>query len=140
MRDASVRRWSRLHAIVYRATGGLVGRRLVANPMLLLTTRGSRSGEEHTVPLLYLEDGSRLVVIASYGGRPHHPAWYRNLVKTPRVRVQIGGKRREMKARTATAKERALWWPTVLDAYDGYRTYQSRTDREIPVVFLDPVE
>jgi deazaflavin-dependent oxidoreductase (nitroreductase family) len=129
-----------LHAIVYRATGGLVGRRLVANPMLLLTTRGSRSGEEHTVPLLYLEDGSRLVVIASYGGRPHHPAWYRNLVKTPRVRVQIGGKRREMKARTATAKERALWWPTVLDAYDGYRTYQSRTDREIPVVFLDPVE
>jgi deazaflavin-dependent oxidoreductase (nitroreductase family) len=129
-----------LHAIVYRATGGLVGRRLVANPMLLLTTRGSRSGEEHTVPLLYLEDESRLVVIASYGGRPHHPAWYRNLVKTPRVRVQIGGKRREMKARTATAKERALWWPTVLDAYDGYRTYQSRTDREIPVVFLDPVE
>ncbi len=140
MRDASVRRWSRLHAIVYRATGGLVGRRLVANPMLLLTTRGSRSGEEHTVPLLYLEDGSRLVVIASYGGRPHHPDWYRNLVTTPRVRVQIGGERREMKARTATAEERALWWPRVLDAYDGYRTYQSRTEREIPIVFLEPVE
>jgi F420H(2)-dependent quinone reductase len=140
MRNASVRRWSRIHAIVYRATGGLVGRRLVANPMLLLTTRGSRSGREHTVPLLYLEDGARVIVIASYGGRPHHPAWYRNLVATPRVRVQIGSERREMKARTATAEERALWWPRVLAAYDGYRTYQSRTDREIPVVFLEPVE
>ena len=140
MRDASVRRWSRLHAILYRATGGIVGRRLVANPMLLLTTRGHRSGEEHTVPLLYLEDGPRVVVIASYGGRPHHPAWYRNLVTTPRVRVQIGGARREMTARTATTEERALWWPRALEAYDGYRAYQSRTDREIPVVFLEPVE
>jgi len=140
MRDASVRRWSRLHAIVYRATGGMVGRRLVANPMLLLTTRGHRSGEEHTVPLLYLDDPPRLVVIASYGGRPHHPAWYRNLVTTPRVRVQIGREQREMRARTAMAEERALWWPRVLDAYDGYRAYQSRTDREIPVVFLEPVE
>jgi F420H(2)-dependent quinone reductase len=140
MRDASVRRWSRLHAIVYRATGGMVGRRLVANPMLLLTTRGHRSGEEHTVPLLYLEDPPRLVVIASYGGRPDHPTWYRNLVTTPRVRVQIGREQREMRARTATAEERALWWPRVLAAYDGYRAYQSRTDREIPVVFLEPVE
>jgi F420H(2)-dependent quinone reductase len=140
MRDASVRRWSRLHAIVYQATGGMVGRRLVANPMLLLTTRGHRSGEEHTVPLLYLADPPRLVIIASYGGRPDHPAWYRNLVTTPRVRVQIGRARREMMARTATAEERALWWPRVLDAYDGYRAYQSRTDREIPVVFLEPVE
>jgi F420H(2)-dependent quinone reductase len=140
MRDASVRRWSRLHAILYRATGGIVGRRLVANQMLLLTTRGHRSGEEHTVPLLYLEDPPRLVIIASYGGRPDHPAWYRNLLATPRVRVQIGRARREMMARTATAEERALWWPKVLDAYDGYRAYQSRTDREIPVVFLEPVE
>jgi F420H(2)-dependent quinone reductase len=140
MRDASVRRWSRLHAIVYRATGGIVGRRLVANPMLLLTTRGHRSGEEHTVPLLYLEDPPRVVVIASYGGRPDHPAWYQNLVKTPRVRIQVGRARREMRARTATAEERALWWPRVLDAYDGYRAYQSRTDREIPLVFLEPLE
>jgi F420H(2)-dependent quinone reductase len=92
------------------------------------------------VPLLYLEDPPRVVVIASYGGRPGHPAWYRNLVAAPRVRVQIGGARREMTARTATTDERALWWPRVVAAYDGYRAYQSRTDREIPVVFLEPVE
>lgn len=140
MRDASVRRWSRLHARLYRASGGIVGRRLVANPMLLLTTWGHRSGEQHTVPLLYLEDSPRVVVIASYGGRPDHPDWYRNLVATPRVKVQIGGARREMTARTATAEERALWWPRVLAAYEGYRDYESRTEREIPVVFLEPVQ
>lgn len=113
---------------------------MVSNPMLLLTTRGHRSGREHIVPLLYLEDPPRLVVIASYGGRPDHPAWYRNLVAAPRVRVQIGGARREMMARTATTDERASWWPRVVAAYDGYRAYQSRTDREIPLVFLEPVE
>jgi deazaflavin-dependent oxidoreductase (nitroreductase family) len=140
MRDGSVKRWSRVHTRLYRASRGILGRRLVDNPMLLLTTRGHRSGQEHTVPLLYLEDPPRLVIIASYGGRRTHPAWYRNLVATPRVRVQIGGRRQEMTARTATAEERALWWPRVVAAYDGYRDYQSRTDREIPIVFLEPVE
>ena len=92
------------------------------------------------MPLLYLEDPPRIVVIASYGGRPEHPAWYRNLVASPRVRVQIGGRRQEMMARTATMDERAFWWPRVVSAYDGYRAYQSRTDRQIPIVFLEPVE
>jgi deazaflavin-dependent oxidoreductase (nitroreductase family) len=90
------------------------------------------------VPLLYLEDGERLVVIASYGGRPEHPAWYDNLVAEPEVEVQIERTKRQMVARTATREERTVWWPRIERAYDGYSVYQSRTDRVIPVVFLEP--
>lgn len=140
MKDSSVRRWSRVHRHLYRGSGGIIGRRLVSNPMLLLTTRGHRTGAEHTVPLLYLDDSPRLVVVASYGGRPRNPTWYDNLVARPEVTVQIGNRRRTMRARTANTQERAVWWPRILAAYDGYRQYQERTEREIPVVFLEPVD
>src|SRR5918994_5462186 len=79
MRDATARRLSRLHVLVYRLTGGRIGRRLVNNDMLLLTTCGARTGRKHTVPLLYLRDGETLVVIASWGGRPKNPHWFTNL-------------------------------------------------------------
>lgn len=138
MRDASVRRWSAFHRLVYRLTGGLVGRRLADNDVLLLTTRGHVTGRRHTVPLLYLRDGERLVVIASYGGRAHHPTWYRNLVDQPSVEVQVEGVSVPMTARPATGTERSEWWPRVVAAYEGYATYQARTDRVIPVVFLEP--
>jgi F420H(2)-dependent quinone reductase len=119
-------------------THGRLGKRLVDNDMLLLTTSGRATGEPHTVPLLYLRDGDRLVVIASYGGRNHHPDWYLNLELKPGVCVELPGTRRRMFARTASSNERAHWWPRIVDAYDGYAVYQSRTQREIPVVFLDP--
>jgi F420H(2)-dependent quinone reductase len=138
VRDSTARRLSRLHVLLYRFTGGTVGRRLVRNDMLLLTTRGSGSGKPHTVPLLYLRDGASLVVIASWGGRTHNPDWYRNLEFDPRAVVQVRWKRWPVQARTATDGERARWWPRIVAAYPGYRTYQSRTDRVIPVVFLDP--
>jgi F420H(2)-dependent quinone reductase len=138
MRSATARRLSRIHAGLYRATGGRIGRRLVDNDMLLLTTTGRRSGRPHTVPLLYLADGDRLVVIASWGGKPDHPHWYHNLVAEPRAVVQIRSRRFPVVAQTAGATERAAWWPRVVAAYDGYADYQERTDREIPVVFLDP--
>lgn len=105
--------------------------------MLLLTTKGRVTGEDHTVPLLYLRDGDRLVVVASYGGRPRHPAWYRNLVAEPSVRVQVNDTRMSMVARTATPEERSGWWPEIVEAYDDYSTYQSRTERQIPIVFLE---
>lgn len=126
--------------MLYRATGGILGRRLVNNDMLLLTTRGHVSGEEHTVPLLFLRDGQSLVLIASYGGRPQNPTWYENLTADPRVEVQLGPHRQTMVARTADADERSRWWPKVVAAYDGYAEYQSRTEREIPIVFLEPVD
>ena len=138
MRDSTARRLSRLHSFVFGVTRGRIGRRLVNNDMLLLTTTGRISGKRHTVPLLYLEDGATLAVIASWGGRDHHPHWYLNLVERPGVVVNVNGRRREAVARTAEADERVAWWPRIVEAYDGYREYQSRTDREIPVVLLEP--
>ena len=138
MRDVTARRLSRLHIAIYRMTGGLLGRRLVRNDMLLLTTTGSRTGRRHTVPLLHLRDGDTMVVIASWGGRPNHPQWYTNLLAHPQAVVQVGRRRWPVRARTATAQERAGWWPRVLATYKGYSLYESNTDRVIPVVFLEP--
>ncbi|MGB5565923.1 MAG: nitroreductase family deazaflavin-dependent oxidoreductase [Acidimicrobiia bacterium] len=138
MRDRTAKHLSTLHQLMYRSTRGMVGRRLVDNDMCLLSTTGRLSGKIHTVPLLYLRDGDRLVVIASWGGRDHHPDWYVNLRAKPLANVQVLGDRWEVEAITADAEERAIWWPRVVDAYDGYATYESRTDREIPVVFLEP--
>lgn len=128
-----------MHTAIYRLTRGRIGRRLVGNDMLLLTTRGRRSGRAHTVPLLYLRDGQQLVVIASWGGRDDHPDWYENLVAHPVVRVQVEGEQRTMVAETATPERRRVLWKRVLAAYDGYRLYQDRTNREIPVVVLSAV-
>ena len=108
--------------------------------MLILTTTGRRSGRPHEVPLLYLRDGDNLVVIASYGGRPNYPDWYLNLMARPEAEVQINGRRQAVRARVASSEERSVWWPRVVDAYEGYSEYQSRTNRIIPVVFLDPVQ
>jgi deazaflavin-dependent oxidoreductase (nitroreductase family) len=108
--------------------------------MLLLTTTGRRTGKPHTVPLLYLRDGDQVVVIASWGGRDNDPEWYKNLVVEPTVHVQIEGERQAMQAATAGAERRSALWSRVLEAYDGYGIYQSRTDRVIPVVLLTPTE
>ena len=135
---STVRNLSRAHRLLYRWTGGRLGRRLVDNDMILLTTTGARTGSEHTVPLLALRDGRSLVVIASYGGRHHHPDWFHNLVARPAARVQDGGERFDVIARVAGDAERDHWWPRAVEAYDGYRGYQELTDREIPVVVLDP--
>lgn len=138
MRDVTARRLSRLHRALYRLTRGVVGRRLVDNDMLLLTTWGAKTGRRHTVPLLYLRDGDTFVVIASWGGRLQHPDWYLNLQAHPEAIVQVRSEHWQVRARTATPDERDIWWPRVLDAYKGYRVYQSHTDRVIPVVFLTP--
>jgi deazaflavin-dependent oxidoreductase (nitroreductase family) len=124
--------------MLYRGTRGTVGRRLVNNDMCLLSTTGRRSGSIHTVPLLYLRDGDRIVVVASWGGRDHHPDWYLNLLANPRATVQVLSDRWVVEAGTATAEEREVWWPRIVGAYGGYATYAERTDREIPVVLLDP--
>ena len=138
VKDAQVRRGSQFHRWIYQTTRGRVGRRLVSNDMLLLTTMGRRSGQQHTVPLLFLRAGSQLVVFASYGGRDRHPEWYLNLVAEPEVGVQVSGDRFPARARTADHAERSTWWPRAIAAYPDYASYQTRTDREIPVVFLEP--
>jgi deazaflavin-dependent oxidoreductase (nitroreductase family) len=132
----AIRAVSGLHTALYRATRGRVGRRLARHAMLLLTTTGRHSGRQHTVPLLYLRVKSDLVVIASYGGHPQHPHWYRNLVAHPRAEVQVDGKRFPVTARTADTEERRRLWALAVAEYPGYAGYQEKTARLIPVVLL----
>lgn len=138
MKDQNVKRASAFHKGLFRLTRGAIGKRLVDNDMMLLTTKGRISGLDHTVPLLYLNEDDRFIVIASYGGRDSHPDWYLNLASNSEVLVEIPGSKVTMLARTADPAERQYWWPKVKDAYDGYAAYQERTKREIPIVFLEP--
>jgi F420H(2)-dependent quinone reductase len=127
------------HVLAYRATGGLVGHRVPgAPPMLLLDHVGAKSGKHRTTPLAYLGDGEDLVLVASKGGSPRHPAWFHNLRAYPDTTAQVGSERRAVRARVATAEQRARLWPKVVEMYPGYRHYQRRTEREIPLVILEP--
>jgi deazaflavin-dependent oxidoreductase (nitroreductase family) len=123
---------------LYRKTGGRLGGRMKGAPLLLLTTRGRKSGKSRTTPLIYLEDGAELAVVASKGGWPEHPLWYRNLQATPEVQVEIGRDVRALSSRTANAEERQRLWPRLVALYSEYADYQSWSDREIPVVLLGP--
>ena len=138
MRDGTAKWLSRLHTGIYQSTGGRIGTRLVDNDMLLLTTTGRVTGTSHTVPLLYLSDDPHYIVFASWGGRPNHPEWYLNLAAHPEALIQVDARRIPVVARTTTGLERERWWSAAQRAYDGYTMYQSRTDRQIPVVVLEP--
>jgi deazaflavin-dependent oxidoreductase (nitroreductase family) len=135
-RPFTIKAASRFHTLLYRATRGRLGRRLGGHPVLLLTTTGRRSGRRHTVPLLYLRDGSELVVIASFAGRDSHPAWYLNLRGGARARVQVDGERFTVTARDALPEERPRLWALAVAEYPGYAAYQERTARLIPLVRL----
>lgn len=139
MRDSTAKHLSTLHTMLYKASRGHVGKRLVDNDMLLLSTTGRKTGTTHTVPLLYLRDGDDYVVIASWGGRDHHPHWYLNLRAHPLATAQVRRDRFPVRATTANPHRRNQLWPRVLEAYDGYRSYQAKTSREIPVVILTTV-
>jgi deazaflavin-dependent oxidoreductase (nitroreductase family) len=129
----------RVHAWVYRATGGRIGHGAGRLTNLLLTTTGRRSGEPRTVPLTYLADGGSYVLVASNGGADRHPSWWLNLEKTPRARVQVGRKAVEVLARRASPEERARLWPRLVAVNPFYGRYERITTREIPVVILRPV-
>ncbi len=130
---------------VYRLTRGRVGGtwRVGAAwrhpvPICLLEHRGRRTGRLRTTPLVYLRDADRVVVVASQAGRPQHPLWYLNLEAEPDVTVQVRSDRRAMRAHTASPQERAALWPRLVAMYSDYDSYQSWTEREIPVVVLEP--
>ena len=127
------------HAAVYRATNGLIGHRVPgAPPMLLLEHVGAKSGRRRTTPLAYVRDGEDVVLVASKGGFPKHPAWFHNLMANPDTVVQIGSQRMDVHARKADAAQRKRLWPKVVEVYGGYEDYQRRTGREIPLVILEP--
>jgi F420H(2)-dependent quinone reductase len=127
-----------LHRALYRWSGGKVGGRMAGLPLLLLMTRGRRTGKERTVVLGYLQEGDALLVVGSHGGLPEHPAWYLNLQANPDVEVQVGKEQRSLRARTATPEESERLWPRVLATAPGYQKYRDKTSREIPLVLLEP--
>jgi deazaflavin-dependent oxidoreductase (nitroreductase family) len=128
------------HVWIYRLSGGLIGHRIPgAPPMLLLNHVGARSGARRTTPLVYVSDPPNVVIVASKGGYPQHPAWYHNLLANPDVEVQIGTEHRRVQARVASEAERERLWPMAVATYSGYRDYQQRTDRQIPLVVLEPL-
>ncbi len=127
------------HAVVYRATHGLIGHRFPGfPPMLLLDHVGARSGVRRTSPLVYARDGEDLILVASKGGYPKNPAWFHNLKANPDTSIQIGSSRRQVHARVADPEERKRLWPVVVAVYGGYEDYRRRTEREIPLVILEP--
>lgn len=143
-----IRLGSRANTWLYQTTGGRLGGtwRVMAGfkkpvPVLLLTATGRRTGRERTVPLLYLQDGADVVVVASTGGLPHHPSWYLNVTANPHVTVQIGSEVSRRRARTATTEEREQLWSRLVELYADFETYQAWTEhtRQIPVVILEPL-
>jgi deazaflavin-dependent oxidoreductase (nitroreductase family) len=128
-----------LHALLYRLSGGRIGGRLGRLEQVLLTTTGRHTGVRRTTPLSVLVDGDRLVLVASNGGSRRHPDWYLNLTADPDVVVQRGSDRLPMRARTASAEERAVLWPRAVALYGGYARYQQRTTRQIPMVVCEPL-
>jgi len=135
---------TRSHVALYRVTGGLLGGRFRFGsafprgiPMCLLTTRGRKSGRPRTMPLLFMRDGGRVVLVASRGGTPRHPQWYLNLKSESRVMIQTGRHRQVMLAREAEGEERAALWERLVAYYPEYGLYQSWTDRAIPVIVCE---
>jgi F420H(2)-dependent quinone reductase len=127
------------HTRIYRATNGLIGHRLPGSPpTLLLDHTGAKSGKRRTSPLVYARDGENVILVASKGGYPKNPAWFHNLQAHPDTTIQIGSQRLSVHARVADPAERKRLWPVVVDVYKGYEGYQARTEREIPLVILEP--
>lgn len=130
--------FARLHTVVYRLLRGRLVGRWGKAPVLLLTTRGRRTGRPRTTPVLYLADGDAYAVVATNDGAEAHPAWYLNLVANPETEIEVGADHIAVTAETATADERARLWPALCDIYPNYARDQSRTTRELPVVLLRP--
>ncbi len=136
LRRCLIDSFSWLHRTVLYASHGRLLNMLLGRKVLLLTTTGRKSGRRRTRPLIYYSYDDAYVVVASYGGNPSHPAWYRNLKVNPVVQVQVGNKRFTAKAETVDPELRAILWPKLVAMWRGYRSYQSSTDQEIPVVIL----
>jgi deazaflavin-dependent oxidoreductase (nitroreductase family) len=132
------RRTGQLHARLYRATGGRIGQRAGHLTNLLLTTTGRKSGAARTVPLTYMADDDRYVLVASNGGADRDPAWWLNLAANPRAMVQVGSRTLAVIAHRADAAERARLWPRLKTMNPFYAAYEQITAREIPVVVLEP--
>jgi deazaflavin-dependent oxidoreductase (nitroreductase family) len=136
--DAGLRAAGKLNVPIYRLSGGRLMNRVTEAPVLMLTTTGRKSGQKRTAPVCYLADGDRLVVIGSNAGNMRTPAWALNLRAHPDARVEIRGKRRDVRARVAEGAERDDLWQRMNDQYGGFEDYRARTPREFAVFVLEP--
>lgn len=127
------------HVRAYQESDGETGYMWNGVTTLLLTTTGRKSGQPRTTPLIFARDGDDYLVVASMGGAPEHPQWYRNLVANPTAQVQVKADTLRVTARTGSADEKPRLWSIVSDAWPNYNVYQTRTEREIPVVVLTPI-
>jgi F420H(2)-dependent quinone reductase len=134
-------RWTgKLNVPLYRLSGGRIGGRIAKAPVLLLTTTGRKSGLPRTAPVVYLADGENLVVIGSNAGHSRTPAWSLNLQANPEAEVEVGRERRKVHARVAEGEERATLWRRHNEQYSGFDEYEARTDRDIAVFVLEPIQ
>jgi deazaflavin-dependent oxidoreductase (nitroreductase family) len=132
--------WVSEHIQKYVETDGAEGHIWNGVPTLLLTTKGRKSGALRRTALIYGKHGSSYLIVASQGGAPSHPAWYLNLTEHPEVQVQVGADKFAAHARTASEQEKPELWAEMIKIWPAYDEYQTKTDRPIPVVVLDPVE
>jgi F420H(2)-dependent quinone reductase len=140
--EPSSQQWVREQVERYEATGGREANTLrdTGLPIAIFWNRGVRSGKIRKTPLMRVEHEGRYAVVASQGGAPKHPVWYFNLKSEPHVELQDGPVKQDMRAREVTGAEKAEWWQRAVAAFPPYADYQKKTDREIPVFVLEPVE
>ncbi|WP_181795552.1 nitroreductase family deazaflavin-dependent oxidoreductase [Streptomyces sp. WELS2] len=140
--EPSPEQWVREQVELYESSGGTKGTTLrdTGLPVIVLTTRGAKSGKLRKTPLMRVEHEGRYAVVASVGGAPKHPVWYFNVKADPHVELQDGPVKRDMRAREVTGAEKAGWWERAVAAYPPYADYQEKTSREIPVFVLEPFD
>ena len=140
--EPSPTQWVREQVELYESSGGTQGTTLLDTglPVIVLTTRGARSGKIRKTPLMRVEHEGRYAAVASVGGAPKHPVWYFNVTADPRVELQDGPVKRDMRAREVTGAEKAAWWERAVAAFPSYADYQEKTSRDIPVFVLEPVD
>ncbi|GAA5018824.1 nitroreductase family deazaflavin-dependent oxidoreductase [Streptomyces siamensis] len=138
--EPSPAQWVRDQVELYESSGGTKGTTLLDTglPVIILTTRGAKSGKIRKTPLMRVEHDGQYAVVASQGGAPKHPVWYYNVLSDPHVELQDGPERQDMTARELSGDEKAQWWERAVAAYPPYAEYQEKTDRVIPVFLLEP--
>jgi F420H(2)-dependent quinone reductase len=132
--------WSRKQTELFEATKGEEGGDLRGRPIIVLTSVGAKTGKIRKTPLMRVDHDGIYAVVASLGGAPKHPVWYHNLKKNPHVELQDRGTKRDYMAREVTGDEKAAWWDRAVEAWPDYATYQTKTERQIPVFVLELLE
>jgi F420H(2)-dependent quinone reductase len=137
--EPSTQKWVRDQVELYESSGGAEGTAMREMPVVILTTKGAKSGKLRKAALMRVEHAGSYAAVASLGGSPKNPVWYYNVVGHPHVELQDGPVRQDMTAREVSGAEKAVWWERAVQAYPDYADYQTKTDRQIPVFVLEPV-